>query len=102
MMAAETGSDVTRPPLKALGLFGNPTKSAMPSALRTIVAICAEAGVRTVAAEDLAEVAPEGTTVIDIYRGAIPFVGLQALGMVIVMIFPQLALWLPSIMWARS
>ena len=47
-------------------------------------------------------VAPEGTTVMDIYRGAIPFVGLQALGMVIVMIFPQLALWLPSIMWARS
>jgi len=63
-MATDTGSDVSRPPLKALGLFGNPTKSAMPAALRTIVAICAEAGVRTVAAEDLASVAPAGTTIL--------------------------------------
>jgi len=34
----------------------------------------------------------------DIYRSVIPFVGLQALGLVTVMIFPQIALWLPSTM----
>ncbi len=43
-------------------------------------------------------VAPEGITVGDIYRSVTPFVGLQMMGLIIVMIFPQLALWLPSVM----
>jgi len=43
-------------------------------------------------------VAPKGVTMGDIYRSIIPFVGLQALGLALVMIFPQLALWLPSMM----
>ena len=46
-------------------------------------------------------VAPEGTTVIEIYQGAIPFVGLQVVGLVLVMIFPQLVLWLPGRMIMR-
>jgi len=43
-------------------------------------------------------VAPKGVTMGDIYRSIIPFVGLQALGLALVMIFPRLALWLPSMM----
>jgi tripartite ATP-independent transporter DctM subunit len=41
-------------------------------------------------------IAPPGVTMSDIYRSIIPFVGLQALGLVIVIIFPQIALYLPS------
>lgn len=43
-------------------------------------------------------VAPKEVTMSDIYRSIIPFVGLQALGLAVVMIFPQLALWLPGTM----
>jgi tripartite ATP-independent transporter DctM subunit len=41
-------------------------------------------------------VAPEGTSVIDIYRGALPFISLQAAGLILVMIWPQLVTWLPG------
>jgi len=41
---------------------------------------------------------PEDITMVDIYRGVLPFLGTQALGLALVMIFPQLALWLPSTM----
>ena len=41
-------------------------------------------------------VAPKGTSVIDIYMGALPFISLQAVGLIVVMIFPQLVLWLPG------
>jgi len=41
---------------------------------------------------------PEDITMIDIYRGVLPFLGTQALGLVLVMLFPILALWLPSTM----
>ena len=43
-------------------------------------------------------VVPPSITMGDIYRSVIPFVGLQMLGLVIVMIFPQIALLLPSSM----
>jgi len=43
-------------------------------------------------------VAPKGVTMGDIYRSIIPFVGLQALGLALVMIFPKIATWLPSLM----
>lgn len=43
-------------------------------------------------------VAPEGVTMGDIYRSIIPFVLLQAFGLALCMIFPQIVLWLPSIM----
>ena len=45
-------------------------------------------------------VAPEGTTMGDIYRAIVPFVILQAIGLVIVILFPPLALWLPSLMFS--
>ena len=31
----------------------------------------------------------------DIYRGIVPFVGMQLIALVLVFMFPQLALWLP-------
>ena len=43
-------------------------------------------------------VAPKEVTMGDIYRSIIPFVGLQALGLALVMIFPRLSLLLPSMM----
>lgn len=43
-------------------------------------------------------VVPPGITMGDIYKSVIPFVGLQAIGLIIIMIFPQIALWLPSMM----
>ncbi len=44
----------------------------------------------------LKSVAPEGVTMADIYKSIWAFVVLQAIGLAIVMIFPDLALWLPS------
>jgi tripartite ATP-independent transporter DctM subunit len=41
-------------------------------------------------------VAPPGVTIIDIYKGVIPFVLLQKLAVIMVFIFPQLVLWLPG------
>jgi TRAP-type mannitol/chloroaromatic compound transport system permease large subunit len=32
----------------------------------------------------------------DIYESIVPFVGLQAIGLIIVIIFPEIALWLPQ------
>ena len=43
-------------------------------------------------------VAPEGVSMGDIYRGVIPFVILQAIGLGLCMIFPQIILWLPNMM----
>ena len=44
-------------------------------------------------------IAPPGVTLMDIYRSVIPFVGLQAIGLILVLVFPQLALWLPDIVF---
>jgi len=43
-------------------------------------------------------IAPEEVKTSDIWWGAIPFIGFQALGVIIVMIFPGLITWLPSIL----
>ena len=43
-------------------------------------------------------VVPPSITMTDIYRSIIPFVGLQALSLAVVMVLPQIALWLPSTM----
>lgn len=45
-------------------------------------------------------VAPSAVKMQDIYRGIIPFVILQVIGILIVLMFPQLALWLPSLILA--
>lgn len=41
-------------------------------------------------------IAPEGVTMVDIIRSVIPFIPLQLIGVLLVMFFPQLALWLPA------
>jgi len=40
--------------------------------------------------------APKEITLVDIYKSIIPFVFVMLLGLVLLMIFPQLALWLPE------
>jgi tripartite ATP-independent transporter DctM subunit len=46
-------------------------------------------------------VVPSHIGMTDIYRAIVPFVILQALCLILVMLFPQIALWLPSIMISR-
>ncbi|MFU8862414.1 MAG: TRAP transporter large permease [Rhodobacterales bacterium] len=41
-------------------------------------------------------VAPPEVSTLDIYKGAVPFIGLQALALALVFFFPGLALWLPQ------
>lgn len=41
-------------------------------------------------------VSPPEITMTDIYRCVWPFMGLQLLGLVLVMVFPQIAVWLPN------
>jgi tripartite ATP-independent transporter DctM subunit len=43
-------------------------------------------------------VAPSGTTMEDVYKAALPFIGLQILAMAIIMFLPSIALWLPGLM----
>ncbi|MFQ6113733.1 MAG: TRAP transporter large permease subunit [bacterium] len=45
--------------------------------------------------------APKEVTLADIYRSIIPFVLVMAVGLAIVMLFPQIALWLPSLYFGR-
>ncbi|MFH1081422.1 MAG: TRAP transporter large permease subunit [Pseudomonadota bacterium] len=42
-------------------------------------------------------IAPPGVTMADIYRSIVPFVLLQGLALLIVVVFPQIALWLPKL-----
>lgn len=46
----------------------------------------------------LKSVAPPGITTGDIYKSIFPFLGVMIVGMAIIMIFPQIALWLPNLM----
>lgn len=46
-------------------------------------------------------IAPPGVTMGDIYRSIVPFVALQALGLAIVIIFPEIALWFPRVVLSR-
>jgi TRAP-type mannitol/chloroaromatic compound transport system permease large subunit len=43
-------------------------------------------------------VAPEEITIKHMYRGVIPFIALQCLTLIIVLIFPALVTYLPSVM----
>ena len=45
--------------------------------------------------------APKEVTLGDIYRSIIPFVLVMMLGLVIVMFFPEIALWLPDFYFGR-
>ena len=42
---------------------------------------------------------PKDILITDIWRAIIPFVALQGIGLILVMIFPQLALWLPGLIF---
>ena len=44
-------------------------------------------------------VAPPEVKITDIYRGVIPFISLQLIGLALVIIFPQIILWLPGILY---
>ena len=44
-------------------------------------------------------VAPESVETSDMYRGVIPFIGLQLLLLLLLSIWPQLATWLPALMY---
>ena len=44
-------------------------------------------------------VVPNDITMGDIYRSIVPFVGLQLIGLILVMIFPQIATWLPELIF---
>jgi len=43
-------------------------------------------------------VAPPDTTMGDIYKSVLPFLGCDLIAMIIIIVFPPLALWLPSLM----
>ncbi|MBI1392227.1 MAG: TRAP transporter large permease subunit [Alphaproteobacteria bacterium] len=44
-------------------------------------------------------VAPAAVRTADIYRGAVPFIGLQVLGLIALTAFPSLATWLPNLLY---
>jgi tripartite ATP-independent transporter DctM subunit len=46
----------------------------------------------------LKSVAPKDITLQEIFVAVLPFIALQALGLMMVLFFPQLALWLPALM----
>jgi len=44
-------------------------------------------------------VAPPSITTMDIYRGIVPFVAIQILGLIVIAAFPELATWLPKVLF---
>jgi TRAP-type mannitol/chloroaromatic compound transport system permease large subunit len=44
----------------------------------------------------LAGVAPKGTQLMDIYKGVIPFIIIQLIGLALVILWPQLVIWMPA------
>ncbi|NNU79944.1 TRAP transporter large permease subunit [Halovulum dunhuangense] len=45
--------------------------------------------------------APNDVTLADIYRSIIPFVAVMLLALTLVMVFPQIALWLPEMVYSK-
>ena len=45
--------------------------------------------------------APKEITLVDIYTSIVPFVIIMLIGLILVMTFPQIALWLPETYFAR-
>ena len=45
--------------------------------------------------------APKEITLIDIYRSIIPFVFIMTFALILVMVFPQIALWLPEYVYSK-
>ncbi|MBU0653622.1 MAG: TRAP transporter large permease subunit [Gammaproteobacteria bacterium] len=47
-------------------------------------------------------VCPPGVTLLDIYKGVVPFIILQLIGLAIVFLFPDIVTWLPSVAYANK
>ncbi len=45
--------------------------------------------------------APKEITLVDIYRSIIPFVLIMMLGLALIMLYPQIALWLPNLIYGK-
>jgi tripartite ATP-independent transporter DctM subunit len=45
-------------------------------------------------------VAPPDISLEDIFKAVTPFIGLQILGLLLVLFFPEIALWLPRLFWS--
>jgi tripartite ATP-independent transporter DctM subunit len=45
--------------------------------------------------------APPGITIVDIYKSIIPFVLVMVCALILLMVFPQIALWLPQTVYSR-
>ena len=43
-------------------------------------------------------VAPAGTTMGDVYRAGLPFLGCDSIAMALIIAFPGIAIWLPGLM----
>ncbi len=41
-------------------------------------------------------VVPRGITLMHIYKGVVPFIVLQLIGLIILLIYPKLVTWLPA------
>ena len=46
-------------------------------------------------------VCPPGVNLVDIYKGVVPFIVLQLIGLGLVFVFPQLVTWLPAVAYAN-
>jgi TRAP-type mannitol/chloroaromatic compound transport system permease large subunit len=46
--------------------------------------------------------APPEITIVDIYRSILPFILMMVLTIILLMLFPQIALWLPSLYSGRT
>lgn len=47
-------------------------------------------------------VAPDNVKTVQIYRGVVPFVIIQLLGLLLIALFPELATWLPDVVFGQS
>jgi TRAP-type mannitol/chloroaromatic compound transport system permease large subunit len=45
--------------------------------------------------------APKEVTLIDIYKSIVPFVLIMLVGLVLVIVFPEIALWLPNQVYGK-
>ena len=50
----------------------------------------------------LRAVSPKGITMADIYKSVIWFVMVESIGLLLVMLFPQIALWLPNLLFPQN
>ncbi|MCX5839585.1 MAG: TRAP transporter large permease subunit [Deltaproteobacteria bacterium] len=46
-------------------------------------------------------VAPPEITTLDLYRAVVPFIILQTIGLILIILFPQIALWLPNLLFGK-